>query len=200
MDTQAFVCDGKALTAVELADGDMLLEGWAADFSDIDRDGENFTDGAFTRGIKAFLDGSATLAFHHKHAMVLGKVLDLKEVEGKGLHMKARVDGAIKSHPELGTIYAQIKRGTLKNLSIGGFFKRKLTSLGPRICDVDFTEISITGVPTHTKPAFAVVAGKAVELAAVERERENLEWLYGELVKRELRGLSLRADVLSLPR
>jgi HK97 family phage prohead protease len=156
--------DGSPGNIVEtLDDGDLIIEGWAATFDGVDRQNENFTDGAFQKGVKAFLGGPAALCFHHKHSMILGKVLDLEEVEGKGLRMRARVDGAIKDHPELGVIYNQIKRGTLTALSVGGFFKRKMTAAGQRICDVDFTEISITGVPMHTSPSFAVVAGKALE-------------------------------------
>jgi hypothetical protein len=34
------------------------------------------------------------------------------------------VDGAIRSHPELGTLYQQIKNGTLTGLSLAGYFKR----------------------------------------------------------------------------
>lgn len=185
-----FTAEGKALSAVELEDGDLILEGWAAEFEGIDRQGENFAPGAFERGIRAFLDGPATLAYHHKHDHVLGTVLDLREVPGRGLWMRARVDGAIRNHPVLGTIYSQIKRGTLRALSVGGFFRRVLTPAGYRIGDMDFTEISVTGVPVHAKPAFAVVAGKALE---IERERQALEheW-YAEATRRlDLVGLTL---------
>jgi HK97 family phage prohead protease len=169
--TFAFDLQGKALedgsspTVTEATDdsGDLIIQGWAANFDGVDREGENFTDGAFARGVKSFLEGQAALCFHHKHDMVLGKVLDLEEVEGKGLHMRARVDGAIKNHPTLGTIYEQIKNGTLNALSVGGFFKRAATALGTRIVDMDFTEISVTGVPVHSGTNFSVVAGKALE-------------------------------------
>lgn len=163
-----FTIEGKALedgtpapTVVETESGDLIIEGYAAVFEGIDRQGENFAPGAFQRGIKSFLESQAALCFHHKHDQVLGKVLDLRE-EGKGLKMRARVDGAIKTHPELGTYYQQIKSGTLNGLSVAGFFKRGHTGAGPRIIDMDFSEISITGVPVHTGPSFAVVAGKAL--------------------------------------
>jgi HK97 family phage prohead protease len=149
-------------TVTELENGDLIIEGMAAVFDGVDRQDENFTDGAFQRGIKSFLGGQASLCFHHKNSKCLGKVLDLQEIEGKGLKMKARVDGAIKSHPELGTYYHQIKNGTLSGLSVGGFFKRKLTEKGWRITDMDFTEISVTPVPVHPGTNFAVVAGKAL--------------------------------------
>jgi HK97 family phage prohead protease len=172
-DTFAFVFDfipeGKALddgtteqVVTETDDGDLIIEGYAAVFEGNDRQGENFTDGAFQRGIKSFLSGQAALCYHHKHDKCLGKVLELEEVEGKGLRMKARVDGAIKNHPELGTYYQQIKKGTLNALSVGGFFKRKLTPGGWKISDTDMTEISVTPVPVHAGTHFGVLAGKAL--------------------------------------
>jgi HK97 family phage prohead protease len=188
----AFTYGGKASNVYELSDGDLIIEGMAADFSGTDRQGENFTDGAFQRGVKAFLDGPASLCFHHKHAMVLGKVLDLEEIPGRGLKMRARIDGAIKNHPELGVIYEQIKRGTLTALSVGGFFKRKMTAAGQRICDVDLTEISITGVPTHTSPSFAVVAGKALYSRS-----EAIDAVAAELAMVELRATVLSTKLLT---
>ncbi len=174
-----FVPEGKATdqnatqdVVTELEDGDLLIEGWAADFSGLDRQHENFAEGAFQRGIKSFLSGQAALCYHHKHDKVLGRVLDLEEVEGKGLRLRARIDGAVRKHPELGTIYEQIKRGTINALSVGGFFKRKMTEAGWKISDVDMTEISCTPVPMHTKTSFAVVAGKALETEAAPESEE----------------------------
>lgn len=150
----------------ELDDGDLIIEGMAVSFSGVDRENENFAPGCLKEGLKAFLAGPAALCFHHKHAQVLGRVLEMEEVEGKGIRMKARVDGAIKNHPELGTIYAQIKNGTLRHLSLGGFFRRTLTSVGQRISHVDPTELSVTGVPVMADgTSFAVVAGKALEFS-----------------------------------
>jgi HK97 family phage prohead protease len=162
-----FVPEAKALddgttpeVVTELENGDLLIEGYAAVFDGMDRENENFADGAFTAGIKSFLSGQAGLCFQHKHDKLLGKVLNLESHEGKGLWMKARVDGAIQKHPELGVLYEQIKRGSLNALSVGGFFKR---DYGRRkITGVDFTEISVTPVPVHPGTNFAVVAGKAL--------------------------------------
>lgn len=157
--------EGKAASVTELEDGDLIIEGWAANFEGVDRENENFTDGAFKRGIKSFLNSQAALCYHHKHDMALGKVLELQEVEGKGLWMKARVDRQVEGSP-LWHIYNGIKKGTLSGLSAGGFFKRKMTPEGLRIADVDFTEISVTPVPIHAGTNFAVVAGKALETPA----------------------------------
>ena len=152
--------------------GDLILEGYAAVWEGEDREGENFAPGAFQRAAKAFLESPAALCFHHKHDKVLGRVLDLQE-DGKGLRMRARVDGAIKQHPELGTYYQQIKNGTLSGLSVGGFFKRAIIEGKRRIADMDFTEISVTSVPVHTRPSFEVVAGKALDSLEVPAEAEE---------------------------
>jgi HK97 family phage prohead protease len=154
--------DGPTQVVTEAENGDLIIEGYAAVFEGMDRQNENFAEGAFQRGIKSFLKGQAGLCFHHKHDKLLGKVLELEEEEGKGLRMKARVDGAIRKHPELGVYYEQIKNGSLNALSVGGFFKRALSAAGRKIVDMDFTEISVTPVPVHPGTNFAVVAGKAL--------------------------------------
>lgn len=173
-----FGLEGKSLdgantkTITELDNGDLIIEGMAAVFEGVDREGENFIPGAFEKGIEAFLNGQAALCYHHNFDKCLGKVLDLKEVEGKGLYMKARVDGAVKKHPELGTIYEQIKAGSISGLSSGGFFERVRTPEGPRIGGVDFTDISVTPVAVHPGTKFAVVAGKALSNIEVPAKPE----------------------------
>lgn len=169
-----FMVEGKAVqgedtaeTVTELENGDLLIEGWAAVFEGVDREGENFEPGAFKRGVKSFLQNQAALCYHHDKKLGIGSVLDLKEEEGKGLWMKARVDYQEETSP-LRWIYSGIKKGSMKGLSVGGFFKRKLTDGGFRISDVDFTEVSVTPVPMHPGTSFAVVAGKALEAEAEE--------------------------------
>lgn len=193
-----FIPEGKALTegatadvVTETEDGDLIIEGYAAVFEGQDRQNENFTDGAFQEGIKAFMSQQASLCYEHNREWAIGKVLDLREEEGKGLYMKARVDGAIRRHPTLGVVYDQIKKGTLSALSIGGFFKRKLTEAGRKIAQCDFTEISVTPVPVHPGTNFAVVAGKAlkdvpsipegVEDNIRTSDEEQINWLITEL-------------------
>jgi HK97 family phage prohead protease len=157
-----FHADGKALASTrERASGDLLIEGFAADFRGLDRQGENFAEGAFQRAIRAFLTRQATLAYHHRHELGIGKVLELREVPGRGLWMRARVDYQPESSP-LHWIYNGVKKGTYSALSVGGFFRRRLTANGWRITDMDFTEVSVTPVPVHPGTSFAVVAGKAL--------------------------------------
>lgn len=158
-----FTASGKALTAsAPDEDGDLHISGWAAKFDEIDRQGEAFSPNAFTAGITEFLRRGASLCYHHHHDQLLGVVKSLQLIPGEGLWLEGRVDGAIKNHPVLGTIYHQIRRGSLRNLSVGGFFKRKLTPRGYVIDGVDFTEISITPVGVGRLTSFAVVAGKAL--------------------------------------
>lgn len=197
-----FALDSKALespadqTITVLENGDLLIEGMAAVFDGLDRENENFTDGAFKRGIKSFLQGQAGLCYHHKHDKLLGKVLELEEIEGKGLRMKARVDGAIQSHPELRTYYEQIKNGSLNALSVGGFFRRKMTELGRKIVDMDFTEISVTPVPVHPGTHFAVVAGKALTSDLQVPDNVTLNLQQEELRDEDFESLQYALEVL----
>lgn len=163
-DLFAFAVGGKALEDDSVSveeNGDLIISGYAAVWEGEDRQGENFMPGAFQRASKAFLEAGGPLCFHHKRDHVLGAVTSLEE-DAKGLKFQARVDGEIQKHPVLGTIYSQIKKKTLRGVSVGGFFKRAMVAGKQKIADMDFTEISVTGVPMHTGPSFDVVAGKAL--------------------------------------
>jgi len=155
---------GKSLDATTLENGDLVISGYAAVWDGVDRTDENFIEGAFQRGIKSFLTRQASLAFHHRYDLGIGKVLELRE-DSTGLWMRARVDYQPESSP-LRYIYNGIKRGTYNALSVGGYFNRKLTPRGWRINGVDITEISVTPVPAHPDTHFNVVAGKALREAA----------------------------------
>lgn len=182
-----FTLAGKAVedaVVTTLDDGDLLIEGYAAVWEGDDRQGENFAPGAFQQGLQDFLNGQAALCYHHKHDLCLGKVLDLKE-EGKGLKMRARVDGAIQNHPVLGTIYHQIKKGTYNGLSTFGYFKRGAGELANKIVGVDLTEISITPVPVHPGTSLSVLAGKALASELVSRENVTISALPEDEIRDE---------------
>ncbi len=170
----SFTLESKSETdqvVTELEDGDLIIEGMAATFSGIDRQDENFVPGAFQRATKAFVSGSSPLCFHHKRDHILGRVLEREEVEGKGLRMKARVDGALRTHPVLGTIYQQIKNGTISALSVGGYFKRGMVGGRQMITDMDLVEISATATPVMANgTSFLVVAGKALQSPEPEQD------------------------------
>jgi HK97 family phage prohead protease len=199
-DMDLFSLDGKAIAPVELSDGDLIIEGLCAVFAGEDRTQENFASGSLAKACKAFLAGSASLCYHHKTEKLLGRVLSLEEIPNLGVRLRARVDGAIRTHPELKVIYEQIRSGSLSGLSIGGYFRRAMTKLGQRIVDLDITEISCTPVPCHAGTGFELVSGKSLELALVEFDRKNLEWLRDQLQARdaELADLTYTVDKLQL--
>lgn len=123
------VYSSKALDVTRiLSDGDLLLEGWAARWA-VDREEEAFLPDSFDRGIKAFLGGTAALCFQHRATEPLGRVLSL-ERRPEGLWMRAKVDGALRYSDKLRTIYEQIKSGTIRGASVGGFFGRTSTPDG----------------------------------------------------------------------
>jgi HK97 family phage prohead protease len=192
-----FTADGKSLNATVLENGDLIIVGYAAVWEGVDREDENFVEGAFQRGIKAFLEGPATLAFNHRYDHGIGRVLELRE-DDRGLWMRARVDYQPDSSP-LRYIYNAIKRGTYRALSAGGYFKRKLTPKGWRIAGVDLTEISVAPVPAHPQTHFSVAAvgAKALREAAaadldvlahearllsLEVEIEKTRWMLADLL------------------
>lgn len=163
-----FILQGKALeeggaapTVVEDENGDLIIEGLAASFDGLDREGENFVPEAFNRGLKAFLEGQSALCYHHKADHGIGTVLDMKLLPGEGLWTRARVDYQPESSP-LRYIYNAVKKGSYKGLSLGGFFRRAMVAGRRMITDADFTELSVTPVAIHPKTKFAVVAGKAL--------------------------------------
>jgi HK97 family phage prohead protease len=152
-----FQLEGKADSSVvtELDDGDLLIEGYASVFAGLDRQNENFVEGAFQRGIKSFLDRKTKpLCYHHKRDQVLGEIVDLEEVEGKGLWMKARVDKQVESSP-LYHLYNGIKKGSISGLSVGGHFARQRVNGRPMIANCDIIEISATAAPVHPDTSWA---------------------------------------------
>ena len=161
----------KPIQAVELEDGQLLIEGWGANY-DIDRENEAFEDGAFTKGLKKFLSGNAPLLYHHQYSNVIGKVVDAETIPGKGVKIKAIVDRQPEASP-LRHIYEGIKRGRINGLSCGGIFKRRMTKSGPKIHDVELLEWSATPVPVGRGTQFSVIAGKALQ-APLEGKAEEI--------------------------
>lgn len=213
-DMFGFAIGGKALTDESVTveeNGDLLIEGYAAVWEGDDRQGENFAPGAFERASKAFLEAGGPLCYHHKGDHQLGQVTYLQE-DDKGLQFKARVDGVCAQDPKLTRIYHQIKNKTMRGVSVGGFFKRAIIAGKQKIADMDFSEISVTGVPMHTGPSFAVVAGKALaDMPTIpdeitegdirEDDERAINWIIDELdatFKRILTNVNQRTESASV--
>lgn len=132
----------KALSTNE--DGDLLIEGIAADYS-VDRQGEAFMPGCFEKAIGAFLARGGPLMYHHKHDQQLGQVTAL-ESRDDGLFIKGTIPKPSEGSP-LFDVYNKIKRGMMKGVSVFGTCERKMTPDGMRIVETDLQEISITPMP-----------------------------------------------------
>lgn len=159
--TQAadFRIDTKAASLHVEDDGSVVIEGMAADFGE-DRQDEAFLPGAFDEGVKSFLESNPALLYHHQFDKALGRVLDLQK-RPDGWWMKAVIDPpAPGSWAE--DVVEKVKRGTIKGLSVGGKFYRKLVDGRPRIFKTDLMEVSVTPMPVNPRTMFAV-AGKAFE-------------------------------------
>lgn len=134
-------------------DGDLIIEGIAADYS-VDRQDEAFLPGAFDDAVKAFIDAGGPLLYQHQDGMVLGQVLEMNPTPS-GLAMKAVVPKPAEGSPML-DIYNKIKRGMIRGLSVSGRAFRKMTPSGPRIAKIDLTETSVTPVPVGPRALFGV--------------------------------------------
>src|SRR5215211_5374975 len=154
----------KALPAVELDNGSLLIEGMALTF-DLDREDERFweSNGSLWQGIQRFLSGNAPLAYHHQYDKIIGRMLSAERAP-TGIRVKALVDYQPETSP-LRFIYEGIRNQRLNHLSLGGVFKREVGPDGlPQIIDADFLELSVTGVPAAKNGAttFQIIAQKAL--------------------------------------
>lgn len=147
-------------------DGDLYIEGWAADIALDDQD-EHFTAKALTDAAADFMaSGNTPLLFHHKTDMQLGEVTLLeprrRDNGNLGLWMKARVERPAASHPILSDAYQKIARGTLRGLSVGGRFFGKPSAQGTVLERAKFREISVAPLPVNST-TLASLAAKAFQ-------------------------------------
>lgn len=141
---------GQKAVVTEADNGDLYIEGLAADFG-MDSVDEAFEPGAFEQAVKDFkASGNMPLLYHHKPSEMLGEVVDL-DLRPDGLWMKARIDKpAHNSHP-LYDVYSKVKRGTMKGLSVAGRFFRRRTADGIKIYRAGLREISVTPLPVNER-------------------------------------------------
>lgn len=170
-----FVLDVGLPTTKSLDDGDILIEGYAADF-EIDRQGEKFLPQAFDEAIAKAADGGIPLLLEHNNNQPLGLVERL-ERRDEGLWLRGRIaakavadawDGA-KGKVEL------IRRGVMKGLSVRGHSWGRMGSTGPEIGHIDLAEVSITPVPVQPGALFAVVQ-KSMDYAVDPASNPDIAW------------------------
>lgn len=151
-----FVLDVGIPTSKSLDDGDILIEGYAADFTQ-DRQGEKFLSGAFDEACKAAAQGNIPILLQHNANQPLGVVEDLK-TDDNGLYIKGRimakaVEDAWEGAP--GKLEL-IRRGVMKGLSVRGHSWGRMGQSGPEIGHIDLAEISVTPTPVQPGALFAV--------------------------------------------
>lgn len=149
-----FTLTGKAIAASELASGDLEISGYCVVWNGLDAQGETFLRGALADAIPTFLERAGVLAWHHRPAdFPLGRVLDMRE-DKIGVWFRAVLD-----RPDIGAptrwLYDAVKRGTMRGVSIGGFFGDRITAgpFGSAIHRVlRLTEVSLTTRPMDDAP------------------------------------------------
>ena len=161
--------EGKSMTS----DG-LLIEGQAGGVA-IDRKGDSFLPGVLARGVQTYMRQNPVLCYHHDTGAALG-VVEKAYADGAGnLRIRARLDDPEPGTP-LSDVWKKVKSGTIKGLSVGGIFKRKMTPEGVRIYAADIYEISITPVPMERNSLFTVV-GKAVGAESAPAQLRQLRQL-----------------------
>jgi HK97 family phage prohead protease len=160
-----FVLDVGLPTAKSLDDGDIVIEGYAADF-EIDRQSEKFLAGAFDAAVEKASLGEIPLLLEHNNNQQLGLVEKLK-CDERGLWMRGRIAAKAVSDAFEGAKgkVELIRRGMMKGLSVRGHSWGRMTPNGPEIGHIDLAEISITPVPVQPGALFAVTK-KSLEYAA----------------------------------
>lgn len=153
---------GKAIGAIEMRNGDLLLKGWAARYT-VDMEDEAFAPGAFTKSIANYLNQHGPILYNHKPDIVLGRATDMREVAGEGLWLEALITRPPGSSPHF-WIFDSIKRGVMRGLSVGGVFKRR----GDKIERASIFETSITAVPVGQDTGFEVVPYEEAALAGAK--------------------------------
>lgn len=160
--------------------GDVIIEGYAADF-EVDRQGEAFLPGAFDAALEKATRAEIPLLFEHDNKRQLGVIEELRVDPERGLWTRARIAKA-SAGSWAEDVVGKIKRGMMKGLSVRGLSKIKMTNEGPRIGTIDLAEISVTPVPVQPGALFAV-AQKSFEAAADELAVGEIETVEDETAK-----------------
>jgi phage head maturation protease len=173
IDRTNLTAGGKAISAVPTASGDLIVTGYAAVWSGVDFENENFVREALdAKTISDYLDGQAPVLFHHMGSKGIGRCLDL-EPDDHGLRFKALVHKQERTSP-LYYIYDGVRRGIYRGVSLGGQFGRTMTAAGQRISRIRIAELSLTPAAMHpgtlatAAEVKAIGAGRVTVLDAAE--------------------------------
>lgn len=132
---------------------DVKIKGYASTH-EVDRDGEHFVNGAFSKAVNKYLSGNPVLLIDHNQgvASIVGRVNLLIE-DSKGLFMEATITNA----PGFKDLRHRIVEGLINAVSVSG----RWTYEGKAIKEVsDLYEISLVAVPAN---AGALISAKSFE-------------------------------------
>jgi HK97 family phage prohead protease len=132
---------------------DVKIKGYASTH-EIDRYGEHFVSGAFSKAVNKYLSGNPVLLIDHNQgvASIAGRVNSLEE-DSKGLFMEATITNA----PGFRDLRHRIVEGLINAVSVSG----RWTYDGKAIKDVtDLYEISLVAVPANPG---ALISAKSFE-------------------------------------
>jgi HK97 family phage prohead protease len=148
----------KSVSQETTADGRLRFEGLAAGY-DEDRDEEAFLPGAFEKGVREWIRRGGILLWNHSFGKPMGVVTDAN-ITPHGLVIKGVLDDP-EPGTELADIHRKVASGTVRGLSIGGKFKRRMTPAGVRIYEADIIECSLCAAPVQPDSLFTL-SGKGV--------------------------------------
>jgi HK97 family phage prohead protease len=132
---------------------DVKIKGYASTH-EIDRYGEHFVFGAFSKAVNKYLSGNPVLLIDHNQgvASIVGRVNLLTE-DSKGLFMEA----TITNDPQFKSLRYRIVEGLVNSVSVAGRWSYE----GKAIKEVsDLYEISLVAVPAN---AGALISAKSFE-------------------------------------
>lgn len=160
-------CKGKIQFQVKsYQESDNLkIAGYASTF-EVDRSGEYFVRGAWSKAIQNYLATNPVLLLNHDPEIqsIVGKVVKLEETD-KGLYFEA----LITQDPAFESVRFRVKEGFINSVSVSGRWNYDGLAI-PEVTDL--YEISLVAVPCN---AGALVGAKSFEKNdIVEKEKPTL--------------------------
>lgn len=150
--------------ATEIKEGDRIIdyynvtfEGYGSTFQNLtpkDRDGDYIIEGAFDNTLRSFMENPVMLVDHTRKVAALMGHYEKVSIVPTGLVMRGRVTNS--PHSDAVHTRFQIMEGSLKTLSIGGFFYYAEDYRG--VEEIDLFETSLVVVPANPDARFVVRA------------------------------------------
>lgn len=154
MSTTAIAVPSNSIQVVRpLANGDVLLAGWAAVLGERDRQNDRWTAEAFARSIDPFMQGARPLKFDHGRVEgATGPVGTVESLDldptGYGVRATAVLTYMPPDHPQRPIYRGVVESKVIDGFSFGGYLSRRGRLDGTSdITGISITELSITGRP-----------------------------------------------------